>query len=114
MHTNPFYSLLNSYLFQVLMLITIKAITVAELAKGIREQYIKNPPEGLTSDEVRNMDDENLLDMEYFLHEFDNLDDDDFEEEGFLYLLKSNRLFLMPAFVRAIFIQKFGERRTFL
>ena len=37
----------------------------------------------MTSDEVRDMDDEHLLDMEYFLHEFDNLDDDDFEEEGF-------------------------------
>ena len=64
-------------------MITIKAITEAELAKELREQYIKNPPEGMTSDEVHDMDDEDLLDMEYFLHEFDNLDDDNFEEEGF-------------------------------
>lgn len=64
-------------------MITIKPITEAELAKELREQYIKNPPEGMTSDEVLDMDDEDLLDMEYFSHEFDNLDDDDFEEEGF-------------------------------
>lgn len=64
-------------------MITIKPITEAELAKELRKQYIKNPPEGMTSDEVRDMADEDLLDMEYFSHEFDNLDDDDFEEEGF-------------------------------
>ena len=64
-------------------MITIKAITEAELSKELREQYIKNPPEGMTSDEVHDMDDEDLLDMEYFLHEFDNLDNDDFCEEGF-------------------------------
>lgn len=64
-------------------MITIKAITEAELAKELREQYIKNPPEGMISDEVRDMDDEDLLDMEYFLHEFDDLDDEDFGEEGF-------------------------------
>ena len=64
-------------------MITIKAITETELAKGLREQYIINPPEGMTSDEVRDMDDEDLLDMDYFLHEFDDLDDDDFGKEGF-------------------------------
>ncbi|MBD8931846.1 MAG: hypothetical protein EGQ79_06890 [Ruminococcus sp.] len=62
---------------------SFKAITEAELAKELREQYIKNPPEGMTSDEVRDMDDEELLDMDYFLHEFNDLDDDDFGEEGF-------------------------------
>ena len=41
------------------------------------------PPEGMTSDEVRDMSDEDLLDMDYFLHEFDDIDDDDFGEEGF-------------------------------
>lgn len=29
------------------------------------------------------MSDEDLLDMDYFLHEFDDFDDDDFDEEGF-------------------------------
>ena len=55
--------------------ITMKRITEAELAKELRKQYIKNPPEGMTSDEVRDMSDDDLLDMDYFLHEFDNLDD---------------------------------------
>ena len=52
-------------------------------AKELRQQYIKNPPEGMTSDEVLDMSDDDLLDMDYFLHEFDELDDDDFGEEGF-------------------------------
>ena len=30
------------------------------------EQYMKNPPEGMTSDEVRDMSDDDLLDMDYF------------------------------------------------
>lgn len=64
--------------------ITIKRITEPELAKELRQQYIKNPPEGMTSNEVRDMSDDDLLDMDYFLHEFDDLDDDDFGEEGFI------------------------------
>ena len=63
--------------------ITIKRITEPELAKALRQQYIKNPPEGMTPNEVRDMSDDDLLDMDYFLHEFDDLDDDDFGEEGF-------------------------------
>lgn len=63
--------------------VTIKRMTEAELAKELRAQYIQNPPEGMTSDEVRDMDDDDLLDMDYFLHEFDNIDEDDFDEEGF-------------------------------
>lgn len=62
---------------------TIKRLTAAELAKELRERYIQNPPEGMTSDEVRQMCDEDLLDMDYFLHEFDDIDDDDFGKEGF-------------------------------
>ncbi len=50
--------------------ITIKRITEPELAKELRQQYIKNPPEGMTSNEVRDMSDDDLLDM-------------DFGEEGF-------------------------------
>ena len=63
--------------------VTIKRMTEAELAKELRAQYIQNPPEGMTSDEVRDMDDDNLLNMDYFLHEFDDIDEDDFDEEGF-------------------------------
>ena len=63
--------------------VTIKRITEAELAKELRERYIQNPPEGMTSEEVRHMSDDDLLDMNYFLHEFDDFEDDDFGEEGF-------------------------------
>ena len=63
--------------------VTIKQVTGAELAKELREQYIKHPPEGMTSEEIRHMSDDDLLDMDYFLHEFDDPDDDDWGEEGF-------------------------------
>jgi hypothetical protein len=50
----------------------------------LRNKYIQNPPEGLTADDIKNMSDDDLLDMDYFLHEYDDLDeDDDFGEEGF-------------------------------
>lgn len=46
----------------------------------LRKKYIDNPPEGLTSMDIRSMSDEELLDMDYFMNE--ELDDD-FGEEGF-------------------------------
>lgn len=63
--------------------VTIEYITEAQLAKELREKYIKNPSEGMTSAEVRSMSDDELLDMDYFFHEFDDIDDDYFGEEGF-------------------------------
>lgn len=66
--------------------VTIEHITEAQLAKELREKYTQNPPEGMTSDEVRSMSDNELLDMDYFFHEFDDIDDDDFGEEGFYIL----------------------------
>lgn len=48
----------------------------------LREKYIQNPPEGMIPYDIRHMSDNNLLDMDYFLHEDDDLDDD-FGEEGF-------------------------------
>jgi len=53
-----------------------------QLADELREAYIKNPPEGMSSSQVKNMSDDDLLDMHYFLTE-DDLVDDDFGEEGF-------------------------------
>ena len=35
----------------------------------LRKKYIDNPPEGLTSTDIRSMSDEDLLDMDYFLNE---------------------------------------------
>ena len=52
-----------------------------KLAEKLRLQYIQNPPEGMTAHDIKHMSDSDLLDMDYFLHEFD--DDDDCGEEGF-------------------------------
>ena len=50
--------------------------------KGLREKYISNPPEGMTSEDIRHMSEDDLLDMDYFLNEDDPFDDL-FGEEGF-------------------------------
>ena len=47
----------------------------------LRRQYIENPPEGMTSTDIRQMSEDELLDMDYFLND-DELDDC-FGEEGF-------------------------------
>ena len=62
--------------------VTIEYITEAQLAKELREKYIKNPPEGMTSAEVRSMSDDELLDMDFFLNE-DDLFADEAGVEGF-------------------------------
>ena len=43
----------------------------------LRKKYMDNPPEGMTSRDIRRMSEEELLDMDYFLN------DDGFGEEGF-------------------------------
>ena len=48
----------------------------------LRKKYMDNPPEGLSSEDIRNMSDDDLLDMNYFLNE-DDLFDDDAGAEGF-------------------------------
>lgn len=40
----------------------------------LREKYIKNPPEGITAQLVKNMSDPDLLDMHYFLTEDEYFD----------------------------------------
>lgn len=59
----------------------LKKTTTKDLAEKLRSQYIKNTPEGMSDHDIKLMSDNDLLDMDYFLHEFD--DDDDFGEEGF-------------------------------
>ena len=47
----------------------------------LRQKYINNPPEGMSKKDIKNMSDDDLLDMDYFLHKdddiFNNLYDDD-------------------------------------
>lgn len=45
--------------------------------KELREKYILKPPEGMTSEDIRHMSEDDLLDMDYFLNE------DVFGDEGF-------------------------------
>jgi hypothetical protein len=48
----------------------------------LRKKYMDNPPEGMTSRDIRLMSEEALLDMDYFLNE-DDLFDDEAGVEGF-------------------------------
>lgn len=48
----------------------------------LRKKYMDNPPEGMTSKDIRNMSEDDLLDMDYFLNE-DDLFDDEAGVEGF-------------------------------
>ncbi len=48
----------------------------------LRQKYINNPPEGMTSKDIRRMSEEELLDMDYFLNE-DDLFDEEAGVEGF-------------------------------
>lgn len=61
---------------------TMEIITEEQLAKELRAKYIKNPPEGMTSSMIKEMSDNELLDMDYFLHE-ENIDFGGECEEGF-------------------------------
>lgn len=52
-------------------------------SEELRDKYIQNPPEGMTADDVRSMSEEDLLDMDYFLHEDDDLFEDEVGADGF-------------------------------
>lgn len=58
----------------------------------LRKRYIKNPPEGMTSEDIRHMSEDALLDMDYFLNDDDPFDDV-FGEEGF-YIFLTNIVFV--------------------
>ena len=50
----------------------------------LRKKYMDNPPEGMTSMDIRRMSEDALLDMDYFLNE-DELDDDFGEERFYIF-----------------------------
>lgn len=52
-------------------------------SEDIRYKYIKNPPEGMTADDIRHMSEDDLLDMDYFLNEDDEFCEDFPGTEGF-------------------------------
>ena len=51
-------------------------------SEKLRKKYMDNPPEGMTSEDIRHMSEDDLLDMDYFLSE-DDLFDDEAGVEGF-------------------------------
>ena len=53
----------------------------------LRKKYMDNPPEGMTSEDIRHMSEDDLLDMDYFLNE-DDLFADEAGVEGF-YIFKT-------------------------
>ncbi len=59
-------------------------------AEKLRKKYMDDPPEGMTSEDIRRMSEEDLLDMDYFLNEDDPFGDDfgeGFWRRRLLYLL---------------------------
>lgn len=63
----------------------LKPVLTHNHTEELRNKYIQNSPEGMTADDIKNMSDDDLLDMDYFLNENDDLDDE-FGEEGFYIL----------------------------
>ena len=53
--------------------------------EALRKKYMENPPEGMTSEDILHMSEDDLLDMYYFLNEYDPFDDL-FGEDGFYIL----------------------------
>ena len=64
------------------ILLSKEAVIMNPNAENLRKKYMDNPPEGMTSGDIRRMSGDDLLDMDYFLNE-DNPFDDGFGEEGF-------------------------------
>ena len=74
------HDFLNSHFCSILL--SKEAVLMNPNTEKLRKKYIDNPPEGMTSGDIRRMSGDDLLDMDYFLNEDDPFDDD-FGEEGF-------------------------------
>ena len=64
------------------ILLSKEAFHMNPQTEKLRKKYMDNPPEGMTSEDIRRMSEDDLLDMDYFLNEDDPFDDG-FGEEGF-------------------------------
>ena len=51
----------------------------------LRKKYMNNPPEGLTSEDIRHMREDDLLDIDYFLNDDDPFEDDFGEEDFYIF-----------------------------
>ncbi|MFC0700548.1 hypothetical protein, partial [Anaerostipes butyraticus] len=64
------------------ILLSKEAIPMDPHTERLRKKYMDDPPEGISSEDIRHMSEDDLLDMDYFLNE-DVEFDDEFGEEGF-------------------------------
>ena len=64
------------------ILLSKEALLMNPNTEKLRKKYMDNPPEGMTSGDIRRMSGDDLLDMDYFLNE-DDLFDDETGVEGF-------------------------------
>ena len=64
------------------ILLSKEALLMNPNTEKLRKKYMDNPPEGITSEDIRRMSGDDLLDMDYFLNE-DDLFDDETGVEGF-------------------------------
>ena len=64
------------------ILLSKEALLMNPNTEKLRKKYMDNPPEGMTSEDIRRMSGDDLLDMDYFLNE-DDLFDDEAGVEGF-------------------------------
>ena len=64
------------------ILLSKEAFHMNPQTEKLRKKYMDNPPEGMISEDIRRMSEDDLLDMDYFLNE-DDLFDDEAGVEGF-------------------------------
>lgn len=77
----------------------------------LRKKYINNPPEGMTSEDIRSMSDDDLLDMDYFLNE--DVFEDDFGRLLYFLILPKSSVCYARLFA-GIFYSRERYRRSFL
>ena len=71
-----------SKLLYYAILLSKEDMAMKQNTEKLRKKYMDNPPEGMTSEDIRHMGEDDLLDMDYFLNE-DDLFDDEAGVEGF-------------------------------
>lgn len=62
-----------------------EVIPMKQDIEKLRKKYMNNPPEGLTSGDIRHMSGDELLDMDYFLNEDDLFDDGTGVEDFYIF-----------------------------
>lgn len=80
METGLLHDFLKSFSYGILL--SKEATHMNLKTEKLRKKYMDNPPEGMTSEDIRCMSEDDLLDMDYFLNE-DDLFDDEAGVEGF-------------------------------